>query len=230
MTTSVQARHRKASRPLTPLSDLAPATRRGFAVAASSGLALTMIASGAQAAGQDAENLRSSAGTLKVGPVAEAESLATSNAPIKVSEQVAADDAAVVTEVEAVAAEAETDTAEAVQEQSAVATGQGLIDYGMQFLGVPYVWGASSPTAFDCSGFVSYVYASIGVAIPHQSSAIRNMAGASVVSASEAQVGDIMWWPGHVGLYAGDGMVLESVPGGVTYRAVWGSPTYLRVL
>ncbi|ETJ05462.1 MAG: hypothetical protein Q605_AUC00489G0001 [Actinomyces urogenitalis DORA_12] len=223
MTTPVQARHRKASRPLTPLSDLAPATRRGFAVAASSGLALTMIASGANAAGQDAENLRSSAGTLKVGPVAEAESLAASNAPIKVSEQVAADDAAVVTEVETV-------TAEVVQERNAVATGQGLIDYGMQFLGVPYVWGASSPTAFDCSGFVSYVYASIGVSIPHQSSAIRNMAGASVVSASEAQAGDIMWWPGHVGLYAGDGMVLESVPGGVTYRAVWGSPTYLRVL
>ena len=183
MTTPVQARHRKASRPLTPLSDLAPATRRGFAVAASSGLALTMIASGANAAGQDAE----------------------------------------VTEVETV-------TAEVVQERNAVATGQGLIDYGMQFLGVPYVWGASSPTAFDCSGFVSYVYASIGVSIPHQSSAIRNMAGASVVSASEAQAGDIMWWPGHVGLYAGDGMVLESVPGGVTYRAVWGSPTYLRVL
>lgn len=223
MTTPIQARHRKASRPLTPLSDLAPATRRGFAVAASSGLALTMIASGANAAGQDAENLRSSAGTLKVGPVAEAESLAASNAPIKVSEQVAADDAAVVTEVETV-------TAEVVQERNAVATGQGLIDYGMQFLGVPYVWGASSPTAFDCSGFVSYVYASIGVSIPHQSSAIRNMAGASVVSASEAQAGDIMWWPGHVGLYAGDGMVLESVPGGVTYRAVWGSPTYLRVL
>lgn len=223
MTTPVQARHRKASRPLTPLSDLAPATRRGFAVAASSGLALTMIASGANAAGQDAENLRSSAGTLKVGLVAEAESLAASNAPIKVSEQVAADDAAVVTEVETV-------TAEVIQERNAVATGQGLIDYGMQFLGVPYVWGASSPTAFDCSGFVSYVYASIGVSIPHQSSAIRNMAGASVVSASEAQAGDIMWWPGHVGLYAGDGMVLESVPGGVTYRAVWGSPTYLRVL
>lgn len=223
MTTPIQARHRKASRPLTPLSDLAPATRRGFAVAASSGLALTMIASGANAAGQDAENLRSSAGTLKVGLVAEAESLAASNAPIKVSEQVAADDAAVVTEVETV-------TAEVVQERNAVATGQGLIDYGMQFLGVPYVWGASSPTAFDCSGFVSYVYASIGVSIPHQSSAIRNMAGASVVSASEAQAGDIMWWPGHVGLYAGDGMVLESVPGGVTYRAVWGSPTYLRVL
>jgi cell wall-associated NlpC family hydrolase len=223
VTTPVQARHRKASRPLTPLSDLAPATRRGFAVAASSGLALTMIASGANAAGQDAENLRSSAGTLKVGLVAEAESLAASNAPIKVSEQVAADDAAVVTEVETV-------TAEVVQERNVVATGQGLIDYGMQFLGVPYVWGASSPTAFDCSGFVSYVYASIGVSIPHQSSAIRNMAGASVVSASEAQAGDIMWWPGHVGLYAGDGMVLESVPGGVTYRAVWGSPTYLRVL
>ncbi|WP_172120506.1 C40 family peptidase [Actinomyces faecalis] len=223
MTTPVQARHRKASRPLTPLSDVAPAARRGFAVVASSGLALTMIASGANAAGQDAENLRSSAGTLKVGPAAQVESLATSNAPIKVSEQVAADDSAVVTEVLTV-------TAEVAQAQDVVSVGQGLIDYGMQFLGVPYVWGSSSPDGFDCSGFVSYVYASIGVAVPHQSSAIRSMAGASVVSAAEAQAGDIMWWPGHVGLYAGDGMVLESVPGGVTYRAVWGSPTYLRVL
>ena len=52
MTSSVKARHRKAAPPLTPLSDAGPVARRGLAVAASSGLALTIIASGANAAGE----------------------------------------------------------------------------------------------------------------------------------------------------------------------------------
>ncbi|ETJ05463.1 MAG: NLP/P60 family protein, partial [Actinomyces urogenitalis DORA_12] len=63
MTTSTSARHRKAARPLTPIATVAPAARRGMAVAASSGLALTMLASGANAAG--ATEASASAGSLE---------------------------------------------------------------------------------------------------------------------------------------------------------------------
>ena len=100
MTSRNLARHRKAARPLTPLSDAAPALRRGFAVAASSGLALTMIASAANAAGGSTQNLEHSAGTLSVGPTARAAALAAQNAPIEVGADVIADaDTLAVSEV-----------------------------------------------------------------------------------------------------------------------------------
>ena len=85
MTSSVKARHRKAARPLTPLSTAGPTARRGFAVAASSGLALTMIASGANAAG-DGTDVGESAGALAdtgIGTMADGarEAVTTNAAP-----------------------------------------------------------------------------------------------------------------------------------------------------
>jgi len=86
------ARHRKAARPLTPLSDAAPALRRGLVVAASSGLALTMITSAANAAGGNTQSLERSAGALGIGPAtAKAEALITQNTPIEVDADVVAD-------------------------------------------------------------------------------------------------------------------------------------------
>ena len=90
MTSRNLARHRKAARPLTPLSDATPALRRGLVVAASSGLALTMITSAANAAGGNTQSLERSAGALSVSPAAKAEALITQNAPIEVDADVAA--------------------------------------------------------------------------------------------------------------------------------------------
>ncbi|ALC99917.1 hypothetical protein AM609_11410 [Actinomyces sp. oral taxon 414] len=308
MTSRNLARHRKAARPLTPLSDAAPALRRGFAVAASSGLALTMIASAANAAGGSTQSLEHSAGTLSIGPTARAAALAAQNAPIEVGADVIADaDTLAVSEVtveapgpseeelaaqaaaeaqaqaEQAAAEAEQAAAQAaaeaqaqaeqaaaqaqaqaeqaaaqaeaeqaqeapVQAAPAVSTeddtaeatavsapaavpqgvGSGAVAIGSNYLGTPYVWGGGGPGGFDCSGFVSYVYAQMGISLPHQSGDILN--SGTVISASEARPGDILWWPGHVGIYAGDGQVLHSTPGpGVSITNIWGSPTYLRV-
>ena len=68
----------------------------------------------------------------------------------------------------------------------------------------------------------------MGISLPHQSNDILN--NGTVISASEAHPGDILWWPGHVGIYAGNGQVLHSTPGpGVSITNIWGSPTYLRV-
>ena len=346
MTSRNLARHRKAARPLTPLSDAAPALRRGLVVAASSGLALTMITSAANAAGGNTQSLERSAGALGIGPAtAKAEALITQNTPIEVDADVVADaDAPATSEVateapgpseeelaaqaaaeqaqaeqaaaeqaqaeqaaaeqaqaeqaaaeqaqaeqaaaeqaqaeqaaaeqaqaeQAAAEQAQAEQAAAEQAQaeqaaaeqaaaeqaaaeqaqaapavstedeaaestavpasSAVPQGVGsdAVAIGSNYLGTPYAWGGGAPGGFDCSGFVSYVYAQMGISLPHQSGDILN--SGTVISASEARPGDILWWPGHVGIYAGDGQVLHSTPGpGVSITNIWGSPTYLRV-
>jgi cell wall-associated NlpC family hydrolase len=121
--------------------------------------------------------------------------------------------------------------AEAVEEAApASASGSAIVDIAMQYLGVPYVWAGSTPAGFDCSGFTSYVYAQVGINLPRTSSEQR-YAG-TVVSAAEAQPGDLIWSPGHIAIYAGDGMQVEApVPGEtVRYSQIWqSSPTYIRV-
>ena len=86
---------------------------------------------------------------------------------------------------------------------------QAVVDYACQFIGNPYVWGGTSLTnGADCSGFVQSVYAHFGVSLPRTSSAQRS-AGYEV-SYSEAQPGDIICYNGHVGIYVGDGQIVNA--------------------
>ena len=89
-------------------------------------------------------------------------------------------------------------------------------------LGCKYVYGATGPYTFDCSGFTQWVYKQNGKSIPRTSSGQK--AGGTVISLSELQVGDIVWRSGHVGIYVGNGLVIHSPHTGsvVSYTSVSG--------
>lgn len=88
-------------------------------------------------------------------------------------------------------------------------SGQSVVDYAVQFVGNPYVWGGTSLTnGADCSGFVMRIYEAFGVSLPHSSYKMRSV-GYSV-SASEVQPGDIICYSGHVAIYMGDGKIVHA--------------------
>jgi peptidoglycan DL-endopeptidase CwlO len=87
----------------------------------------------------------------------------------------------------------------------------GVVGIAMQFLGTPYQWGGSSPsTGFDCSGFIMYVYAQLGVSLPHNAAAQYGVG--TPVSRSELQPGDLVFFAGlgHAGIYIGGGSFIHA--------------------
>lgn len=89
------------------------------------------------------------------------------------------------------------------------ATGSAIVNYALQFVGNPYVWGGTSLTnGADCSGFVQQVYAHFGYSLPRTSSEQRSVGRA--VSYSEAQPGDIICYSGHVAIYMGNGQIVHA--------------------
>jgi cell wall-associated NlpC family hydrolase len=86
----------------------------------------------------------------------------------------------------------------------------GVVGIAEHYLGTPYVWGGASPSGFDCSGFTMYVYAQVGVSLPHSSYAQYGMGVA--VSQSDLQPGDLVFFYGlgHVGIYIGGGQYIHA--------------------
>jgi peptidoglycan DL-endopeptidase CwlO len=86
----------------------------------------------------------------------------------------------------------------------------GVVGIAMQYLGTPYVYGGASPSGFDCSGFVMYVFAQVGVSLPHNAAAQYGYG--TPVSRSQLQPGDLVFFNGlgHDGIYIGGGQFIHS--------------------
>ena len=86
----------------------------------------------------------------------------------------------------------------------------GVVGIAMQYLGVPYVWGGASPSGFDCSGLTMYVYAQVGVSLPHNAAMQWNKL--PHIGRDSLAPGDLVFYSGlnHVGIYVGDGQIIHA--------------------
>ncbi|NKY39344.1 NlpC/P60 family protein [Cellulomonas septica] len=254
---TTRARHRSARRPSTPLTELASAAseqmgtvgRRTAVVAASSGLVVTMI--GAAPAGAASDSAAGALNSVDTAALTASARAVLNTSPVVSSPAEAAwtFDAPTVTAVKPTpppeTRRATATTTSRTADRAATTTtakaatnapipqsvaGNAVLEIAARYVGVPYVSGGSSPAGFDCSGFVSYVYAQLGVSLPRTSSGIK--AAATVISRDQAQPGDLIWSPGHISIYAGGNQQIDSPRPGKTvqFRAIWqSSPVFLRV-
>jgi cell wall-associated NlpC family hydrolase len=248
VTDSNRARHRAACRPLTPLDDFAAAAangmasvgRRSAAVAMTGGLAITTMSIPAAAA--PAEGPANALPPVDVTALTEQARAALATSPVV---QVPTDVAEWTFDAPefTVTANPKPEPVRATSRSNAAARGEAravnnavpaavagnaVLEIAARYVGVPYVSGGSTPDGFDCSGFVSYVYGQLGISLPRSSGAYYDV-GTRV---SEPQPGDIIVSPGHVGIYAGDGLQIDAPRPGKTiqFRGIWQSnPVFVRV-
>jgi len=122
----------------------------------------------------------------------------------------------------------ESGSVEAPAAPASSSAGSSVLDIAAQYVGTPYVYGGTSPSGFDCSGFTQYVFAQAGISLP-RTAAAQGAAGTRV-SRSEARPGDlaVVSDGSHVGIYAGGNQWYDSPRPGksVSLRDIWTSDVY----
>lgn len=112
-----------------------------------------------------------------------------------------------------------------------VSTGVDAVTVARAQIGKPYVWAATGPNSFDCSGLVVYCFKrAYGMTLPHYSGALSVMGQA--ITREQLQPNDLIFHPGHVQIYSGNGMVIEAPTAGIPVREVpiWAAKTYRRLV
>ncbi len=228
MSRSTHARHRAAVRPKTPLTDLAQSmsvsagtARRTAVIAATSGLLVTFGATGAEA------HVR----TPPAPKPAHTHAVHTHAKPTHTHAKPAHTHAPRAQAQTRASRSAARTAPAAAQQANLSATRANIMAVAASYVGTPYRYGGTSPSGFDCSGFTAHVFAQVGVSLPRTSGA--QAASAVRISRAEALPGDLVYLPGHVGIYAGDGMLYDSPRTGstVSKRAMWTSDfAFYRVL
>jgi cell wall-associated NlpC family hydrolase len=95
-----------------------------------------------------------------------------------------------------------------------------VVGIAMRYLGTPYVYGGASPSGFDCSGLVMYVYAQVGVSLAHYTGAQWSYSNSVSVPRNQLEPGDLVFFAGlgHVGIYVGNGQFIHAPHTGSVVR------------
>src|SRR5665648_187894 len=236
-TTIDRAKHRAPRR--TPISGLAMAAssttaRRGALVAASSGIVLTMVATTASAAPESQELATPEVGattlsdtalaSLSLSPtvvVASDVDLALDGDVTAFSKPAPAPKPVVTTTARTTTSRSTTRTATAAATSTASSSvpasafGSTIASIALRYIGVPYVYGGTTPSGFDCSGFTQYVFAKHGKSLPRVA---RDQAKSGTsVSFSHLKAGDLVFFSfakngvaDHVGISVGNGEFINA--------------------
>ena len=104
-----------------------------------------------------------------------------------------------------------------------------VVNIGLQYVGTPYQYGGTTPAGFDCSGFTAYVFAQVGISLPHSVSGQASMG--TKISRADARPGDLVVLNdhSHIGIYMGNGAILDAPYPGKTVQArpLWTDAYYI---